>query len=151
MLSGGQSLRLLREQLGLTMRDVETASAAIATKHKSEEFAIPPSRLSDIETKGVVPSIYRIYSLSIVYRRDVRELLALFGVDLNNPADDLSLVIPPRSHVSDVLQSSSLARIPVRLDPSFDLRVTMNLGRVVEQWGVVPLNYLEHIGDMGPG
>jgi len=147
MLSAGQSLRTLREQLGLTMRDVETASAAIASRHRNDEYAIAPSRLSDIETKGVVPSIYRIYSLSIVYRRDVRELLALFGVELNNTADDLSLVIPPMSHVSDVLQSSSLARIPVRLDPSFDLRVTMNLGRVVEQWGVVPLNYLEQFAN----
>jgi transcriptional regulator with XRE-family HTH domain len=142
MLSGGQSLRILREQLGLTMRDVETASSAIATKHKSDEFAVPPSRLSDIETKGVVPSIYRIYSLSVIYRRDARELLSFFGVDLNKTAEDLNLSFPPKSHVVDALQSNSAARIPVRLDPSFDLRFTVNMGRVVEQWGIVPLAYL---------
>jgi transcriptional regulator with XRE-family HTH domain len=142
MLSGGHHLRLLREQLGLTMRDVETASATIAMKHKSDEFAIPPSRLSDIETKGVVPSIYRIYSLSVIYRRDARELLAFFGVDLNKTADDLHLASPPKSHVADALQSNSWAQIPVRIDPSFDLRFTVNMGRVVEQWGIVPLAYL---------
>jgi hypothetical protein len=147
MLSGGQSLRVLREQLGLTMRDVETASAAIAARHKSDEFAIPPSRLSDIETKCVVPSIYRIYSLSVIYRRDARELLSLFGVDLNKVAEDLHLALPPKSHVSEALQGSSAARIPVRLDPSFDLRVTVNMGRVVEQWGVVPLSYLAQFAD----
>jgi transcriptional regulator with XRE-family HTH domain len=147
MLSGGHNLRVLREQLGLTMRDVETASAAIAAKHKSDEFAIPPSRLSDIETKGVVPSIYRIYSLAVIYRRDARELLSFFGVDLNRSAEDLHLANPPKSHISDALQGSSAARIPVRLDPSFDLRVTVNMGRVVEQWGVVPLSYLAQFAD----
>src|ERR1700739_1416709 len=115
ILSAGQSLRLVREQLGFTMRDVETASAMIAAKHHSEEFAIPPSRLSDIETKGVVPSIYRLYSLSIIYRRDARELLSFFGVDLNKTAEDLHLSLPPKSHIADALQSNLAANIPVRM------------------------------------
>ena len=142
MLSAGQSLRVLRERFGLTMRDVETASAAIASKHKSDEFSIPPSRLSDIETKGVVPSIYRMYSLSVIYRRDISELFSFFGVDLDQTAEDLHLAMPPKSHYSQALQNSARARIPVRLDPSFDLRVTLNMGRVIEQWGIVPLSYL---------
>jgi hypothetical protein len=32
--------------------------------------------------------------------------------------------------------------VPVRLDPSFDLRQTANIGRLVEQWGHIPLAYL---------
>ncbi len=147
MVSAGQSLRTLRERLGLTMRDVETASASISTKHKSDEFSIPPSRLSDIETKGVVPSIYRLYSLSVIYRRDVREILALYGVDLDGMVDDLHLSLPPKSHMSEALESTMFARIPVRLDPSFDPRFTVNMGRVVEQWGVVPLSYLAQFAD----
>lgn len=147
MLSAGQNLRLVRERLGLTMRDVETASSTIAAKHRSEEFAIPPSRLSDIETKGVVPSIYRLYSLAVIYRRDAREILALYGVDLSVAVEDLHLSLPPKSHKSDALEAGMWARIPVRLDPSFDPRFTMNIGRVIEQWGVVPLNYLAQFAD----
>jgi transcriptional regulator with XRE-family HTH domain len=147
MLSAGQSLRTLRERLGLTMRDVETSSAAIAAKHKSDEFAIPPSRLSDIETKGVVPSIYRLYSLSVIYRKDAREILAWYGVDLNKIAEDLHLGNPPKSHKSEALENVSSVRIPVRIDPSFDPRCTVNMGRVVEQWGVVPLTYLAQFAD----
>jgi len=49
-LNGGQRLRALRETLGYRMRDVELASNQIARRFDSEEFAIPPSRLSDIET-----------------------------------------------------------------------------------------------------
>src|SRR5580693_8624266 len=142
MFPGGQNLRVLREQLGLTMRDVENASARIAQKRANDEFAIPPSRLSDVETKGVVPSIYRLYSLAVIYRRDIRELLSWYGVDLNAMASDLDFVIPPKSHVSEALANLSAVQVPLRLDPSFDPRRTMNFGRMVEQWGLVPLAYL---------
>jgi hypothetical protein len=37
--------------------------------------------------------------------------------------------------------------MPVRLDPSFDLRKTSNIGRLVEQWGLVPLSYLEQFAN----
>jgi transcriptional regulator with XRE-family HTH domain len=147
MLSGGQRLRALRERLGYTMRDVEAASSAIASKHENAEFAIPPSRLSDIETKSVVPSIYRIYSLSVIYRSDPHELMSFFGVDLEKTAGDLHLAVPPKSHVSEALRSNLTARIPVRLDPGFDLRFTLNIGRVIEQWGLVPLGYLHQFAD----
>jgi transcriptional regulator with XRE-family HTH domain len=72
MLPAGKSLRTLREKLGLTMRDIELSSARMAEKYRNEEFSIPPSRLSDIETKGVLPSIFRLYTLAVIYRRDLR-------------------------------------------------------------------------------
>jgi transcriptional regulator with XRE-family HTH domain len=142
MLPAGKSLRTLREKLGLTMRDIETSSARMAEKYRNEEFSIPPSRLSDIETKGVLPSIFRLYTLAVIYRRDLRELLAWYGVDMNNIAADLSLIAPPRSHVSEALSGLSSVQMPVRMDPGFDQQRTANLGRMVEQWGLVPLSYL---------
>src|SRR5258708_26221868 len=142
MLPAGKSLRTLREKLGLTMRDVETSSARLAEKYRNEEFSIPPSRLSDIETKAILPSIYRLYTLSVIYRRDLRELLAWYGVDMNNLAADLGIISPPRSHVSDALAGLSSVQVPLRMDPAFDERRTMNLGRMVEQWGLVPFAYL---------
>jgi transcriptional regulator with XRE-family HTH domain len=142
MLPAGKSLRALREKLGLTMRDVENSSARIADKYRNEEYSIPPSRLSDIETKGILPSIYRLYTLSVIYRRDLRELLAWYGVDMNNLAVDLGLVSPPKSHVSDALAGLASVQVPLRMDPGFDERRTTNLGRMVEQWGLVPLAYL---------
>lgn len=142
MVSGGQNLRVLREKLGLTMRDIETASERIARKHANEEYLIPISRLSDFETKGVIPSIYRLYSLAVIYRRELRELLMWYGIDLNIPVSDLELAAPPRSHISRAITNPS-AEMPVRMDPGFDPRKTMNFGRMVEQWGTVPLQYLE--------
>src|SRR6266852_1506248 len=142
MQAAGRNLRGIREQLGLTMRDVETASTRIAARHGNEEFAVAPSRLSDIETKGLIPSIYRLYSLAVIYRRDLREILAWYGIDLNSAAADLNLSLPPKSHRTEVLQSASVVQMPIRLDPAFDPRHTAHLGRMVERWGIVPLAYL---------
>jgi transcriptional regulator with XRE-family HTH domain len=142
VLTPGQRLRALREEFGLTIRDVETASIRIAAKHQNDDFIIPLSRLSDIETKGIVPSIFRLYSLAVVYRRDVRDFLAWYGVDLNGIGADLNLAEPPRSHRTEALEAATMIRMPMKLDPGFETRRTSNLGRVIEQWGTVPLSYL---------
>jgi transcriptional regulator with XRE-family HTH domain len=132
----------LREALGCTMRDVESASLQIARRMGNEEFAIPPSRLSDIETKGVVPSIYRLYSIAAIYRKDFHELLSWYGVDLNEIQKDVGEAHPASSHLSTTSKSIAEVSIPVRLDPAFKLEKTTNLGRMIEKWGVVPLSYL---------
>jgi transcriptional regulator with XRE-family HTH domain len=141
-LAAGSSLRTVRERLGLTMREVESASARIADRHGNDEFSVSPSRLSDIETKGLVPSIFRIYSLAIIYHYDVREVLSWYGIDISLSAADLNLNLPPRSHVTETLQGASAIEIPTRLDPAFDPRRSASLSRMVEQWGSVPLAYL---------
>ncbi len=138
----GAHLRGLRERLGLTMREVESASIRIAERHGSDEFAVSPSRLSDIETKGSVPSIFRLYSLAIIYRCDVREILSWYGIDLSLSAADLNLNLPPRSHVTETQKGAFAVKIPTRLDPSFDPKRSANLSRMVEQWGMVPLAHL---------
>ncbi len=139
MRSAGQQLRTLREDLGLTLRDVESASQRLATRYRNDEFSIQLSRLSDIETKGVIPSFHRLYTLSVAYRRDFRELLCWYGVDLGRAPADLSIILPPHSHRAEGLMSAPAVRMPVRLDPSFDIKKTANLGRLIERWGVVPL------------
>jgi transcriptional regulator with XRE-family HTH domain len=145
VLAAGLNLRGLRERLGLTMREVESASFRIAERHGNDEFAVCPSRLSDIETKGLVPSIFRLYSLSTIYRCDLREILAWYGIDLSLSAADLQLNLPPKSHFEESLQSTSTVAIPTRLDPAFDPRRTASLSRMVEQWGLVPLAYLSKL------
>ena len=145
ILTAGLNLRNLRERLGLTMREVEGSSFRIAERHGNDEFAICPSRLSDIETKGLVPSVYRLYSLSVIYRCDFREILAWYGIDLSLSAGDLQLNLPPKSHFEETLQSTPTVAMPTRLDPAFDPRRTASLSRMVEQWGLVPLAYLSKL------
>ena len=146
-INGGQRLRALRESLGYKMRDVESASIRIAQKLDNEEFAIQPSRLSDIETKGIVPSIYRLYTLSAIYRREYRDLLAWFGIELNGIPADVEFGRPQKSHVSKVLSNVNLVRMPTKLDPGFSFQKTTDLKRVVEQWGIFPMSYLSLLAE----
>jgi len=146
-LNGGQKLRALRETLGYRMRDVELASNQIAQRFDSEEFAIPPSRLSDIETKGIIPSIFRLYSFAAIYRREYRELLSFYGLELDGISADISFGHPQKSHLSEALSNVKQVRMPTRLDPGFSLQKTTDLRRAIEQWGTVPMAYLELFAD----
>ena len=138
----GQQLRHLREALGLTLRDVETASAEIAARHANQEFFIPFSRLSEIETKGLHPSIFRIYTLAAVYRRDYRNILEWYDVKLDSISDDINVLQIPKTHKFDMAPDANSLLMPVAMDPGFDVRQTMNLSRMVQQWGVPPLQFL---------
>ena len=65
----------------LSMREVEAASLAIAKKVENAEFHVPISRLSDIESKGVLRNLFRLFSLSTIYGRDHRDLCSFYGID----------------------------------------------------------------------
>jgi transcriptional regulator with XRE-family HTH domain len=146
-MTAGAMLRALREGLGLTLRDVETATARMAEKYGNGEFCLQLSRISDIETKGVVPSIYRIYALAVVYRRDVRELMTWYGINFENMSADTKLVEAPQSHRVEGLTVAGSVRMPVKMDPSFNLSRTTNISRMVEKWGSVPMTFLRDLED----
>jgi hypothetical protein len=129
------------------MRDVELASNQIAQRFESEEFAIPPSRLSDIETKGIIPSIFRFYSFAAIYRREYRELLSFYGLELDGISADVGFGHPQKSHVTEASSNVSYVRVPTRLDPAFSLQKTTDLRRAIEQWGTVPMAYLAQFAD----
>ena len=92
MENAGQRLKRARERLNLRYRDVEQASIRLAELRQNDEFGIALSRLSDIENKGTVPTIFRLYALCAIYRLDIAEVLEWYGVDLAVlPADSAAL------------------------------------------------------------
>lgn len=145
MLSAGVGLRQIRDQLGLTMRDVESASSRISALHGSEEYLIPPSRLSDIETKGVIPSVFRFYSLAAIYRRPMRELLLMYGLDLGAATADWSTSRPAKTHIAGFEDDVSDCSMPTRFDPGFELHETTDLRRMIQAWGAVPFTFLNNL------
>lgn len=136
----GQRLKRARERLNLRYRDVEEASLKIAERHKNDEFAVALSRLADIENKGTVPSIYRLYSLCAIYRLDISEVLEWYGIQLGSIGIDSATIEIERTHTigfepdthADVL-------IPLSLDPGIDVRRTTFLSRMIQRWGKLPL------------
>jgi transcriptional regulator with XRE-family HTH domain len=140
----GQKLRRARERLNLRVRDVEEASQKIADKYHNDEFAILINRLSEIENRGLVPSLFRLYSLCAIYRLDFQEVLEWYGVSFASLAEDCMLVEVPQTHSigfrpgthGDVL-------LPLSLDPGIDLRRTTYLSRMIQRWGKLPLLFLQ--------
>lgn len=142
----GQKLKRARERLDLRYRDVEEASVRIAESHKNDEFIIALSRLSDIENKKVVPTIYRLYSLCAIYRLDLAEVLEWYGVELGRLPGDAAMIPIERSHllgfkVGDV----GNAQVPLSLDPGIDLKKTSYLSRQIQRWGRLPLALLDRL------
>lgn len=139
----GQKLKTVRERLNLRFRDVEEASYRIAALHKNDEFCIAISRLADIENKGVVPSVFRMYSLCAIYRLDIAEVLEWYGVELGDMPADARLVEIDRTHTVGFRPSDQgEVMLPLSLDPNIDLTKSVFLSRAIQRWGRLPLMLL---------
>jgi transcriptional regulator with XRE-family HTH domain len=146
MEEAGQKLKRARERLNLRYRDVEEASNQIAARHNNDEFSIALSRLSDIENKGTVPTIYRLYSLCTIYRLDVNEVLDWYGVNVATLAADAASIQMQRTHLIGFgANGYGDAQMPLALDPGIDLRRTTFLSRMIQRWGKLPLTLLNSL------
>ena len=134
----------MRERLGLSLRDVEMASNAIAERHGDDAYSLSLSRLSEIESKGVLPNIYKVYSFSVIYRVAVTQILAMYGINMAHVANDVAVT---KSAPTQMIHwpSGDEVRVPVRLDPGFDIRRTSDIARMVQQWGAVSFAQLEQL------
>jgi transcriptional regulator with XRE-family HTH domain len=143
----GEQLRELRNRLGVTTREVEEFSRSIAEDRKNEEFYISNAWLTQLENKNSVPSIYKLYSLSVIYRARFTDLLRVFGIDLNDtPRYQLALPLENTHMVSfEELEPDRAVTFPVRFDKSFNLETTSLISRMVEVWGEVPVALLQKL------
>jgi transcriptional regulator with XRE-family HTH domain len=135
----GQRLRRARERLGLRFRDVEQASQAVAERHGNQEFVVLISRLSDIESHGTLPSIYRLYSLCCIYRLNLNEVLSWFGIPVESMAADAGMMEIEKTHAVNFDPDGAEVSLPISLDPGIDLRRTFFVSEVVQRWGKLPL------------
>lgn len=143
MEDAGQKLKRVRERLNLRYRDVEEASNYLAQLNANEEFSIALSRLSDIENRGTVPSIFRIYSLCAIYRLDFHEVLEWYGIKLTAlPSDSARIELEKTHPINFQSDVSGEVLLPLSLDPGIDLRRTTYLSRMIQRWGKLPLMLL---------
>jgi transcriptional regulator with XRE-family HTH domain len=143
MEDAGRKLKQARERLNLRYRDVEQASLRIAERHNNDEFAIALSRLADIENKGTVPSIYRLYTLCAIYRLDILEVMEWYGVDVSQlPADAASVELETTHLIGFSANEHGVIQVPLSLDPGLDPTKTTYLSRMIQRWGTLPLMLL---------
>lgn len=97
----GLRLRQIRENMGLTYRDVEKASYEIAVKRGRPDFILHISRLADIENRNVVPSLHKLYSLATILHLDPLEISTWYEAPLQQTLDDSASFPPPRTHLGE--------------------------------------------------
>lgn len=140
----GHKLKRVRERLDLKFREVEEASHQIAAQHQNDEFIVSLSRLSEIENRSLVPSIFRLYSLCAIYRLDINEVLEWYGVPVSRIAADAIQIGLSKTHSVELGDPTfGSVQVPLSLDPHIDLRKTTFLSQMVQRWGLLPLALLQ--------
>jgi transcriptional regulator with XRE-family HTH domain len=137
----GEKLKRVRERLKLTYRDVEKASQQLAQRRACNGFAIALSRLADIENKGTVPTIFRLYALCAIYGLNLEEVLGWYGV----PVDQLpveSLLTPLNETHAVEFACAARFTVPQPADCEIDLNSTTFLSHIIRRWGKTGLSLL---------
>lgn len=146
-MNGPEQLKELRNRIGITIRQVEEYSRKIAEAEENDEFFISNAWLTQIENKQSIPSIYKLYSLSAIYRIRFTDLLGIFGIDLERIGHHQGLLPLPETHLTQltVYDEERPVSFPVRFDPGFSVQKTNLLARMVEIWGEVPIALIQHL------
>ena len=144
--TAGQYLKEVRERLQMGLREVQDASAAIATEEQNENFYLSAARLTQIENEQSHPSVFKLFSLCAVYGLDLHDLLRKYGVNANRTQAYRTRFLPEttREISSDVHGLDTKVMVPVRLDPSFRWETTQLVNRVVALWGEIPAAFLQN-------
>lgn len=143
----GEQLRELRNRLGITTREVEEFSRVIAEDRQNEDFYISNAWLTQLEIRSSIPSIFKLYSLSVIYRARFADLLKAFDIDLNDTSR-YQLALPlEHTHLMafEEPEPDQAVTFPVRFDKSFNLQTTALISRMVEIWGEVPIALLQKL------
>jgi len=138
----GERLRQIRIRLGITTRDVAAYSQRISSEEEeNEDYCISKAWLTQVENTGSVPSIHKLFSLSVMYRQSFGDLLRVFGVDLTKIENhQLSLPLPNTYPTTSApaIENRPIS-FPVHVGQGSSLNGTNLLSRIVGIWGGIPI------------
>jgi transcriptional regulator with XRE-family HTH domain len=143
----GAKLRRIRLRLGFSIREVERRSQELAKKRQSPDFFLSRGWIADIENGKFIPGVFKMVSLSVLYRLSIEEVHGLFGIQAGVMAKERSLSRPPKTYLlplSDVPVSESAVPLPTP-GPALQLEKTNLLARLVDIWGDIPVPLLRHL------
>lgn len=143
----GEYLKQMRHRLGITTREVEELSRKVAVELSNDEFYISNAWLTQLENKSSVPSIFKLFTVSVLYRMNFTELLAIFGVILGDAARLQSSLPLDNTHLASIQTSDGEKSVtfPIRFDRGFSIEKTSLISRMVEMWGEVPISFIQSL------
>jgi transcriptional regulator with XRE-family HTH domain len=137
----------MRERLGLTLRAVEEVTLEISAAEGNGEYVVSTGRLNQIENDGSLPSIYKLYSLAVVYHMSLEEIASLYSIPLAKTDAYRGQLSPRCTHLvsAELSDPSRTLHFPVRFDPGFQPERTVFLSRLIEAWGEIPVGLLARL------
>ena len=143
----GRFLRAARLRVRLSMREVERLSRRISEEKKSRDYYVSHTWLTDIEKGEFTPSIYKLYSLSIIYKCSYDEMLQIFGIRIGDIAQEQTLLTLPRTHLIGEcgVDTSESIFLPADLKEKMPLEQTNLVSRMFHRWGGIPVSLLPHL------
>ena len=144
----GKRLRAERLRARLSTRAVQKLSQQIAQeKDDNQDYYISHGWLTDVENGKFTPSIYKLYSLSLIYKCNYLKVLGFFGINILDAAKEQRLVSLPHTHLigSNLELPGQTIVLPVDLRKNVELARTNLVSRMVETWGEIPVALLQQL------
>jgi len=132
----------------MTTREVAVFSKTVARAEGNDQFLLSGPWLTQIENeKAALPSMYKLFTLASIYGLSYSHLLGLYGVDTNKVKKYHAEMPIAKTHVAEYesADASASLEIPVRFDAGLNLSQTNLLSRMIESWGRVPLEFIQHL------
>jgi hypothetical protein len=145
---GGKLLRAERVRVQLSTRDVERMSRRIADEKKSQDYYISHGWLTDAENGAYVPGPFKLYTLSVIYKRRYEEILSFFGIHLADIGREQMSLTLPRTHLigSQPRIPESLLEIPADMRDKIDIGTTNLVSRMFGQSGYDEKSVFGYVG-----
>ncbi len=136
----------MRCGLGLSTREVERLSQQLAASKSNQEYYISHGWLAEVEKALFTPSIYKLYSLSVIYRRSLDEILAIFGIQIGDVGKEQTSLALPHTHLAgSSAEGSAPLTVPLELRDKVMLERTNLVSRMFARWGELPISFLKQM------
>ena len=99
-----QKLKTLRNNRNITVREVEQASRRIAEDKEDKKYFISNGWLAQLENGFSEPSVWKLFSLSVIYHVNLLDLLRLYGVDVDDVEKYYQIAEP---HLTQLISNNS--------------------------------------------
>ena len=144
----GKRLRAERLRARLSTRAVQKLSQQIAReKDDNQDYYISHGWLTEVENGKFTPSIYKLYSLSLIYKCSYLEIMGFFGINVLDAAREQRLVSLPHTHLieSNLELPGQTIMLPLELRKNAELAKTNLVSRMFETWGKIPVALLQQL------
>jgi transcriptional regulator with XRE-family HTH domain len=144
----GKRLRAERLRARLSTRAVQKLSQQIAQeKDNNQDYYISHGWLTEVENGKFTPSIYKLYSLSLIYKCSYLKIMGFFGINILDAAREQRLVSLPHTHLigSNLELPGQTIVLPLELRKNVELAKTNLVSRMFETWGEIPVSLLQQM------